>query len=99
MTKQLTERQAWKVIAEAYETERDDRTELQNDIAGDGICFGLDVLYSGKKISEQTYDGIRETIGFEQRYLNVGWLCGWEREDDLLRAQYCWLNYFMLGGE
>ena len=37
----MTERQAWKTIAEAYATPYEERTEREKRLTGRGLCFAL----------------------------------------------------------
>ena len=45
----MTERQAWKTIAEAYYTPKDERTKEQHRLTRSGICAAVEILSWGPK--------------------------------------------------
>ena len=51
----LTEREAWRVIRDAYATPREERTILQGRLTNSGICIAAGRLADIRMIDEGTY--------------------------------------------
>ena len=99
MSKQMFEKEMWLTIAEAFATPRDERTDEQGYIACRGICHAILAIdcpwyYMYEKIDE---DGaiIRNPSSRYYRFF-----CSYEDPaNDLLRADFCYLQYYILGGK
>ena len=103
----MTEKQAWLTIAEAYATPRNERIGESYDITGleergDGICYALEILYDRRSITMGCLISMENKI-LDSHLPDCGWLpyfCDYENPaNDLLRADYCYFQYYRLGGE
>lgn len=95
MTNPMTEKQAWLTIAEAYGTLRGRRSKKQRELAMCGICHAI----TESTVQDDLRPRMREKV---YRDLDSGrfgaYFCVYNRANDKLRADYCRLNYYMLGG-
>jgi len=100
----LTEKQAWLEVAEAFYTPEDDRARRQRRIASCGICNAIDVLCFLSKIGNDTADRMDIKIkadlppGSSWFCYPYRWVDELLRANELLRADYCMLQYYMIGG-
>ena len=99
------ERRAWKTIAEAYYTPRDERTKEQHRLTRSGICAAVEILsWDLGHIAWFVERSMKDTIE-DSRINGRAWFCAttWMPSFialyDLLRADYCMLQYYILGGE
>lgn len=104
----MTERQAWKTIADAYATPRGERTEKQRRITNRGICASLVWLPVGwtteLQMKRKVYQSMPPTgrtialpaeFGCKAEY----YFCPLTPANDLLRADYCYAMYYSNGAE
>ncbi len=103
----LTEQQAWLTIAEAFATPRGERTDEEKQIAKTGVCaafFGLGSSWYDRhnlirgRISVATEQDMRNRIPRLNQIVN-GEFWPIHYRNDLLRADFCYLQYYMCGGE
>ena len=100
----MTEKQAWRTIAEAYATLRSERPNVQWKLTRYGICLALVELERTKTITDNMYDRMDDKIWAEIDALRLSGLayhpvfCTYHSVNDKLRADYCYLQYYMLGG-
>lgn len=96
----LSEKQAWLVIAEAYATPRRKRSHEEYTLCHYGLCWAifmlLEELGGMSIITEGVYakmdDKIRRNLGGRLYF------CPYFPANDLLRADFCYLMYYELGG-
>lgn len=96
LTNPMTEKQAWWTMAVAYGTPRGKRDEKQRSLTRCGICWALWCMARDAGLSPTLRHGavkkLRRDLG------SLTWFCAYNRPNDALRADYCYLNYYMLGG-
>lgn len=99
----MTEKQAWLTIAEAYGTPEEERSDEQRRMTRWGCCCGLRELWGlqnrGSACSIMLTK-IRWDVDHYSRR-NPFWdsyFCACIPANDKLRADYCYLQYYMLGG-
>ena len=93
----LTQLQAWRTIGEAYDTLRSERSAAQRELAGRGICFAHSKLFRRGSI---VWTRMRNKI--EADLLNSdlhAYFCAYTSDNDKPRSDYCYLQYYMLGGK
>lgn len=102
----MTQRQAWLTMARAYYTPENKRTEKQVILADDGICLATLELFQEDGLGVETLQSMDNDLEYDVKcYTDEGYFCtvrGWSDFDpanDLLRADYCMLQYYMLGGK
>ena len=109
----MTEKQAWLTIAKAFATPRGERTEKQESLMGYTNCRG-ELIYAGvcrailiiEPISSNMYTRMMEKVGdcTTLRIADINfcgdWFCSpYPPRNDKLRADFCYLMYYILGGE
>lgn len=99
-TNPMTEKQAWLTIAEAYATPRENRSEKRRHLAAVGVCSALTILWVRLEIGYETYHTMRSKVIADANNLSgcPDYFCACYPANDKLRALYCLLNYYMLGG-
>ena len=90
----MTEKQAWRTIGKAYATPRSERSRRQGSLACCGICSANNRLVEGRtdlwwRISRKIRADLKGQVFF----------CACSPANDKLRADYCYLQYYMLGGK
>ena len=102
----MTERQAWKTIADAYATPKRERTEDQVRLAESGICgAALSLWLYYKEIDNKQRNQITRIITDSMPnnpYCDSAggrWFCAPIPANDKLRADFCYLQYYKLGGK
>ena len=94
----MTEKQAWRTIAEAYATPRWERSRKQRELTYCGICYAIKRLFRKKSnVSQSMRKEIYQDLDSWPDWF--GFFCRTTPENDKLRADYCYLQYFMLGGK
>jgi len=94
----MTEKQVWWTMAVAYGTEREERSEAQRYLAGYGICMAINRMPS-TELSCNLFRRMRGKVYTDLALEGSGaWFCAPTPANDALRADYCLLNYYMLGG-
>ena len=101
----MTEKQAWLTIAEAYATPRDERSILAYSLTFNGICTGINGLWDSGRIKYKNRNNMMDVISgsmggrdYMSRYAHEG--RGVLRPaNDLLRADFCYFQYYRLGGK
>ncbi len=86
----MTEKQAWWTIAKAYETPRGKRTIRQINITLYGICNAIFCMEISERIDESMDNKVWECVSEGLVF------CDYEPENDKLRADFCYLMYYML---
>ena len=109
----MTKRDAWLIMAEAYETPRAKRTKEQKDITFNGLCYApsnlklFDLSGVGADISKFINDCLTD---FQKSsvyaYNDRGYFgeCNGQKyyinpANDKLRADFCRFQYYRLGGK
>ncbi len=101
----MTEKQAWLTIGKAYDTKRSERSREQRELTRSGICHALVELERTKAITNNIYNRMDDKIWVEIDALRLNGLarfhifCTFCSVNDKLRSDYCYLQYFMLGGK
>lgn len=91
----MTEKQAWLTIAEAYATPRKKRF-WQYELTKHGVCHAIYVIKSTYHLRSRMFQKVHDD-------LRLGMFgpvfCAYNPINDKLRADYCYLQYYMLGGK
>lgn len=91
-------RELWRRIALAYQTPRGDRTKEENGIAWWGLCGAVKWLWpENDQIGLAAVGEILYGYGGEGPF--HGYFCVLSPENDQLRADFAWLQYYRLGGK
>lgn len=98
----MTEHQAWLRCAKAYATPEDERTDEQVDLAGDGICSALDMLFDlDAVILTAMLTKIAESMPPDSISIFCGpggeYFCPVGLMYDTHRALYCYAMYYSNG--
>lgn len=88
---QLTERQAWLTIAEAFATDKGERTSFQKNLTVEGCCWALFVLRWGEHtLGSVVYYTMTNKIT-DCLLPRCKWFCRPYPKFDHLRAGFCYL--------
>lgn len=94
------EKQAWLTIAEAYATAPSRRTEFQEDLTIEGVCNAISELYwnggddMGITMRRRMNSKTTDCVPWNKYYF-----CPVTRPNEKLRALFCYLQYYAMGGE
>ena len=100
----LTKKEAWKLIAEAYYLPSSKRSNLQHKLTTSGICNASQVLAGedivGSSIAWNMESLCLDLVGKYMYFIESDyWECSTSRQSNILRADFCMLQYYVLGGE
>lgn len=90
----LTEKQAWEKIAEAFATTHDSRNYTQLILTLHGVCSAITRSTVTKIVRVRMYNKVYQCLTVRQVYF-----CKLLPINDKIRADFCHLMYFQLGGE
>ena len=100
LTKRALGHALWKNIALAYETPRAYRTTEETDITQFGlchaVCFKCPEIHS---ISAAVIAAMLDEIHYGGRKTDHFYFCALKPQNDQLRADFAWLQYYRLGGK
>ena len=87
----MTEKQAWRYIAEAYYTPEEKRDWDQAFVTQFGICRAITTLYCIHRIEVETAKRMKIIVGDELKAMfSPAYFYFYCRKGDLLRADWCY---------
>ena len=90
----MTERQAWKTIADAYATPRGERTIKQKKLVSGGVCRALMTLKMYNHLTERLRLSMRNKVMESTICIDDAYFCKLSPANDILRAMYCYFMYY-----